>query len=338
MPDKLKVVINGFGRIGRTFFRAAYDRNIEIVAINDLISTEQVAYLLQYDSIYGQFKEDVKVKGKGLQINGTLIPKLEEKDPANLPWKELAVDLVIESTGFFTDPEKAQAHIKAGAKNVIITAPCKGNSNVKTIILGVNEQEYDIKKDRIISMASCTTNCLTPVVKVLDQHFGLERSLMTTIHSYTSSQALQDGPSEKDFRRGRAAAENLVPTTTGASKATELAYPNVKGKLNAMAIRVPTPTVSLIDLTVLLKKETSKDELNQAFETAANTKDYQGAIGVINEPLVSTDFRADPHAAIIDLPSTMINGKLVKVIAWYDNEMGYSIRLAELVKYIEKQK
>jgi len=337
MPDKLKIAINGFGRIGRTFFRAAYDRNIEIVAINDLISAEKAAYLLKYDSVYGEFKEDVKVKGKSLQVNGTLIPKLEEKDPANLPWKDLDVDLVVESTGFFTDPEKAQAHIKAGAKNVIITAACKGNSDIKTIILGVNEQEFIRKQDEIIAMASCTTNCLTPVIKVIDQHFGVERSLMTTIHSYTSSQSLQDGPSGKDFRRGRAAAENLVPTTTGASKATELAYPEIKGKLNGMAVRVPTPTVSLIDLVVSLKKEATKDELNQIFETAANSKDYQGAIGVINEPLVSTDFKSDPHAAIVDLPSTMVNGKLVKVIAWYDNEMGYSIRLAELVKYIEKQ-
>jgi len=335
MSEKLKIAINGFGRIGRSFFRVAHQAGLEIVAINDLIPIEQSIYLLKYDSVYGRFAGDVRKKGKGMLVDGHLIPKLDEKEPAKLPWKELDIDLVIESTGFFTDPDQAQAHIEAGAKLVIITAPIKGKGQAKTIILGVNEADFKPGKDQVISMASCTTNCLTPIVKVLEESFGVEKSLMTTIHSYTATQALQDGPN-KDFRRGRAGALNLVPTTTGASKATELAYPKIKGNLDGLAIRVPTPTVSLVDLVALLKKETTPKEVNQIFKISAKEKNYQGAIEVSKEPLVSTDLRGDPHAAIIDLPSTrVIGGNLVKVIAWYDNEMGYSARLAKFCKYIQ---
>ncbi len=337
MGKELKIAINGFGRIGRTFFRAAHQLGLEVIAINDLLPVEQSIYLLKYDSVYGPFNGEVRKNQKGMLVNGRLIPKLEEKEPARLPWKELDVDLVIESTGFFTDPNAAQDHIKAGAKLVVITAPIKGQAKAKTIILGVNEDDFNPKEDQIISMASCTTNCLAPVVKVLEENFGIEKSLMTTIHSYTSTQVLQDGPN-KDFRRGRTGAVNLVPTTTGASKATELAYPKIKGNLDGLAIRVPTATVSLIDLVAILKRETTKEEVNQVFKAAANQKIYQKAIGITEEPLVSTDFRGDPHAAIIDLSLTQVIGNnLVKVIAWYDNEMGYSIRLAEFCKYLQKK-
>lgn len=335
MAEKLKIAINGFGRIGRTFFRSAIERDLDIVAINDLMPTDQCAYLLKYDSVYGKFEGDIEESSKGLTVNGKLIPKLEEKDPAKLPWKDLAVDIAIESTGFFTDPKKAQAHIEAGAKQVIISAPCDGG--VKTIIFGVNESEYKPGKDQIISFASCTTNCIAPVVKVLDEQFGIEKSILTTAHSYTSSQSLQDGPN-KDFRKGRSAGINLVPTTTGASKATELAYPNIQGKIDGMALRVPTPTVSIVDYVALLKQDATPDEINHAFETASKQKSYQGAIGTTKEPVVSTDLKADPHAAIVDLSLTkVVDGNLVKVIAWYDNEMGYSIRLVEFCKYLDEK-
>ncbi len=333
MSEKLKVAINGFGRIGRTFFRAA-SGNLDIIAINDLASLDQLIYLLKYDSAYGTFSPEVKKQVKGILVDGKLIPVSNEKDPANLPWDELDIDVVIESTGVFRKKEDAQKHLEAGAKRVLISAPAKGDKPVTTIVPGVNHE--DIKdSDKIISMASCTTNNLTPVVKVLDEMFGIKKSLMTTIHSYTSSQSLQDGPNEKDFRRGRAAAENVVPTTTGASKATELAYPKVKDKLDGMAFRVPTATGSIIDLTALLEQEVTKEEVNEAFKLAQKSKKMLNAIGVTDEPLVTSDIKGDEHGALVDLKSTMALGDMVKVVAWYDNEMGYSKRMVRLIKYLE---
>jgi glyceraldehyde 3-phosphate dehydrogenase len=336
MDREIKIAINGFGRIGRSFFRSAQSAGLEIVAINDLMSVEQLVYLLKYDSAYNRFSGEVAKNQQGILVEGKLIPILKEKDPAKLPWQDLAVDIVIESTGLFTDSVQAQAHIEAGAKEVIITAPASDQQKIKTIILGINEKEFKPGKDKIISMASCTTNCLTPVIKVLDENFGIEKSLFSTIHSYTSTQALQDGPSKKDFRRGRAAATNIIPTTTGASKATQLAYPKAGGKLAGLAFRVPTLTVSIIDLVALLKKEVQKEEINDIFKVATQQKSYQGLIGVTEEPLVSADFRNDPHGAIIDLPLTQVVDKnLVKIVAWYDNEMGYATRLVQLCKYLQ---
>jgi len=334
--DKLKVAINGFGRIGRTFFRAAQEEDLEIVAINDLQDLDQLAYLLRYDTNYGPYQGEVLTKKKGLQVDGELIPVTNHKDPSQLPWSDLKVDLVVESTGVFSTKEEAKAHLKAGAGKVIITAPAKGEEPVKTIVHGVNNQDFDKDKDRIVSLASCTTNCLTPLMMVLEENFGLENSFATTIHSYTSTQALQDSPSSKDYRRGRAAAANIVPTTTGANKATEIAYPGVKGKLGAMAIRVPSLTISLVDLVALLKRETNKEEIAQIFKAAANNKKYQGVIDTTEEPLVSSDLKAAPHGAVVDLNCLQVNnGNLAKIIAWYDNEMGYSIRMAKFIKYIQ---
>ncbi len=334
--EKVKVAINGFGRIGRTFFRAAQEEDLEVVAINDLQDPGQLAYLLKYDSSYGPYQGEVLARKKGLQVDGRLIPVTNLKDPSELPWSQLNVDVVVESTGVFRTKKEAEAHLKVGAKKVIITAPAKGEEAVKTIVHGVNNKDFDKEKDEVVSLASCTTNCLTPLMMVLEENFGVENSFATTIHSYTSSQALQDSPSSKDYRRGRAAAENIVPTTTGANKATEIAYPKAKGKLGAMAIRVPNPTVSLVDLVALLKRETNKEEIAQIFTAAAKKKDYQGIISTTEEPLVSSDLKAAPHGAVVDLNCLQVNkGNLAKIIAWYDNEMGYSIRMAKFIKYIQ---
>jgi glyceraldehyde 3-phosphate dehydrogenase len=330
--NKLNIAINGFGRIGRTFFRAANEKNLNIVAINDLTSPEQLAYLLKYDSAYGIFDGEVIARNKSLLVDGKTIPITNIKEPENLPWKDLKIDYVIESTGVFRTKKDAHKHISAGAEHVIITAPTKGDQAVKTIVHGVNSEDFNIKKDKIISFASCTTNCLSPIVKLIDQSIGIEKSFASTIHSLTSSQSIQDSPSEKDFRRGRAAGYNIVPTSTGANKATELVYPNIKDKLGAIAFRVPNLTVSIIDFVGLVKRDTSVVEVNDLFKSVAKSKSNKDAIGVTEEPLVSSDLKGAPNGAIVDLSLTQVLDKnLVKIIAWYDNELGYSKRLARFI-------
>ena len=325
----VKVAINGFGRIGRTAFKIAFDRHdIEIVAINDLTDTATLAYLLKHDSSYGTYAESVSHDDESIIVGGRHIKVLAEKDPASLPWGELGVDVVIESTGLFTEVEKAQAHIDAGAKRVVISAPAKGEG-AKTIVLGVNEDVLTAE-DTIISNASCTTNCIAPVMKLLEDNFGVEKAMMTTVHSYTASQRLQDAPA-KDLREARAAAENIVPTTTGASKATALTIPSLKDKFAGLSVRVPTPVVSLSDITAVLKRDTSKDEINEVFRNAAKESYYEGILDVTDQELVSVDFRGNSHSCVVDLNLTdVIGGNLIKVVAWYDNEWGYSNRLVEL--------
>lgn len=329
--SQVKVAINGFGRIGRNAFKIAFERDdIEIVAINDLTDTKTLAHLLKYDSSYGTYQYDVSHDETGITVNGKHIDVLAEREPANLPWREHAVDVVIESTGFFVDPELARAHIdQAGAKKVVLSAPAKGDG-ADTIVLGVNEEQIETATD-VVSNASCTTNCITPVMAVLESHFGIEKALMTTIHSYTASQKLLDAPA-KDLREARSAAENIVPTTTGASIAAAKALPALAGKFGGLSVRVPTPVVSLSDFAVLLKRDTTVEELNEVFTTAASQPFYQGILAVTNEELVSSDFKGNSHSAIVDLPLTnVVGGNLVKIVAWYDNEWGYSNRLVELV-------
>jgi len=325
----VKVAINGFGRIGRTAFKIAFDRpDIEIVAINDLTDTATLAYLLKHDSSYGTYDETVSHDEQTIIVGGKHIKVLAEKDPANLPWKELDVDIVIESTGLFTEVDKARAHIDAGAKKVIISAPAKGEG-AKTIVLGVNEDSLTAE-DEIISNASCTTNCIAPIMKLLEDNFGIEKAMMTTVHSYTASQRLQDAPA-KDLREARAAAENIVPTTTGASKATALTIPSLKDKFAGLSVRVPTPVVSLSDITAVIKRDTTKEEINEIFQNAAKESYYEGILDITEEELVSVDFRGNSHSCIVDLNLTdVIGGNLIKVVAWYDNEWGYSNRLVEL--------
>ncbi len=325
----VKLAINGFGRIGRNTLKIALERrDLEIVAINDLTDTKTLAKLLQYDSSYGIYDEEVQFDENNLIIKGHKIRVLSEKDPAALPWGDMGVDVVIESTGLFTDPEKAQAHIKAGARKVVISAPAKGEG-AKTIVIGVNEDTLD-KSDVIISNASCTTNCIAPVMKILEDNFGIDKAMMTTVHSYTASQRLQDAPA-KDLREARAAAENIVPTTTGASKAAALTIPSLTGRFNGLSVRVPTPVVSLADITAVLKRNVTKEELVKTLKKAAAEPYYEGIVGVTEEELVSTDFRGNAHSAVIDLPLTdVVGGNLIKVVAWYDNEWGYSNRLVEL--------
>ncbi len=325
----VKLAINGFGRIGRNALKIAMERrDIDIVAINDLTDTKTLAKLLQYDSSYGIYDLDVKYDENNLIIGDHKIRVLSEKDPAALPWKDLGVDVVIESTGLFTDPEKAHAHIDAGARKVVISAPAKGEG-AKTIVIGVNEDTLD-KEDVIISNASCTTNCIAPVMKILEDNFGIDKAMMTTVHSYTASQRLQDAPA-KDLREARAAAENIVPTTTGASKAAALTIPSLTGRFNGLSVRVPTPVVSLADITAVLKRNVTKEELIKTLKKAAAEPYYEGIVDVTEEELVSTDFRGNAHSSIIDLPLTdVVGGNLIKVVAWYDNEWGYSNRLVEL--------
>jgi len=331
---RMQIAINGFGRIGRTFFRAAYEKKLNIVALNDLGEIKTLSHLLKYDSSYGQFKAKVEVRDGKLIVDEKVIEVYQEKDPANLPWRDLGVDLVIESTGVFTDFEAASAHLKAGAKNVIITAPAKGEKPVKTIVLGVNEEKFD-PQDGVISMASCTTNALVPVADVLHQHFGVEKSSMTTIHSYTMDQRLQDD-THQDLRRARAAGLSIIPTTTGATAAAIAVIPDLTGKMNGISYRVPTATVSLLEFIALVGKDTNVEEVNETFKKAAKEPQYQNAISVCDKPLVSADFKGDPHGAIVDLLSTqVIDGNLVRVVAWYDNELGYSYRLAAFCQYIE---
>ena len=325
----VKVAINGFGRIGRNALKILLDRrDVQVVAINDITDAKTLAHLLKHDSSYGTYDKKVTFTDKSLIINTREIPVFAEKDPANLPWKKLGVDVVIESTGFFTKPEDAKAHLTAGAKKVVISAPAKGEG-AKTVVIGVNE-EIVTAEDKILSNASCTTNCIAPVMKVLEDEFGIDKAMMTTVHSYTGSQRILDAPA-KDLREARSAAENIVPTTTGAAKATGLTIPSIQGKFNGLSVRVPTPVVSLSDITAILKRDTTKEELVSLFKKAAKEPYYEGIIGVTEEELVSSDFIGDPHSCIVDLPLIdVIGGNMVNVVAWYDNEWGYSNRLVEL--------
>lgn len=330
----IKIGINGFGRIGRNSFKAAFNKHpeIEIVAVNDLYDTKTLAHLLKYDSVFGTFDATVEAKDSSLVVNGKEIKIFAEKDPANIPWKDLGVDIVVESSGVFTSKDKAIKHIEAGgAKKVIISAPAKGEDI--TIVMGVNEEKYNPKEHHVISNASCTTNCLAPVAKVLMDNFGIQKGLMNTVHSYTNDQRILDLP-HKDLRRARAAALNIIPTTTGAAKAVALVIPELKGKLNGFALRVPTPTVSIVDFTCLLEKSATAEQVNDALREAAEGK-MKGILGYTEEPLVSMDFKGCELSSIVDGLSTMvIEDDFVKVISWYDNEWGYSNRVMDLVKYI----
>ena len=325
-----KIAINGFGRIGRNAFKIAFERDdIEIVAINDLTDTKTLAYLLKHDSTYGNYHQEVTYTEDSLVVAGKKIRVLNEKDPSDLPWNELGIDVVIEATGLFVDPAKARTHISAGAKKVVISAPAKGEG-AKFIVLGVNENTLS-RSDKIISNASCTTNCIAPIMAILEREFGVEKSMMTTVHSYTASQRLLDAPA-KDLREARSAAENIVPTTTGAAIATAKVIPSLEGKFDGLSVRVPTPTVSLSDITAVLRRNVSKEEINDLFQRASKEPFYQGILGVTDEPLVSSDFKGSSFSCIIDLNLTnVVAGNLVKVVAWYDNEWGYSNRLVEIV-------
>lgn len=326
---KTRLAINGFGRIGRNAFKVAFDRSdIEIVAINDLTDTKTLAHLLKHDSNYGAYQYDVTYDDQNIIVKDQKVRVLAEKDPAALPWKDLNVDVVIESTGFFVDPAKARAHIDAGAKKVVISAPAKGEG-ANTIVLGVNEDELE-KSGEVISNASCTTNCITPVAAVIESNFGIEKAMMTTVHSYTASQKLQDAPA-KDLREARNAAENIVPTTTGASIAAAKALPALEGIFGGMSVRVPTPVVSLSDFVFITKRKVTVDEVKEVFKKAAAEPYYQGILAVTEEELVSCDFIGNSHSAIVDLPLTaVVGGNMLKVVAWYDNEWGYSNRLVEI--------
>jgi glyceraldehyde 3-phosphate dehydrogenase len=329
----VRVGINGFGRIGRQSLKAIIERSpdVEVVAINDLVDTEMNALLFRYDSTYGHYAGTVDHTDDALIVDGREIKVFKEKDPAALPWGDLGVDIVVESTGLFTDADKARAHLNAGARKVIISAPAKGED--VTIVLGVNQEMYDPSAHNIISNASCTTNCLAPVAKVVQDEFGIVRGLMNTIHSYTNDQRILD-VAHKDPRRARAAGQNIIPTTTGAARALSLVIPELKGKFDGFSLRVPTPTVSVVDFTAELEKPASAEALNDAFRDAERGR-MQGILGVSDEPLVSMDFKGDTRSSIVDSLSTMVIGeKLVKVVAWYDNEWGYSCRIADLVAFV----
>src|SRR4051812_5991063 len=330
----IRVGVNGFGRIGRVFFRTALEASdIEVVGVNDLADAKTLAHLLKHDSVHGNLKAEVTSKGEAIFVNGREIRVCAIKDPAALPWKELGVDVVVESTGIFRDTATASKHITAGAKKVIITAPAKDPD--VTVVLGVNEKTYDPAKHRIISNASCTTNCLATTAKVLDDAFGIKRGFASTVHSYTNDQKIHDFP-HKDLRRARAAAVSMIPTTTGAAKAVGLVLPHLKGKLDGIAIRVPTANVSVVDLTAELNKPASVQAINEAFREAA-AGGLHGILDATDEELVSVDFNGNPHSSIVDLPSTaLVDGNMVKVLAWYDNEWGYSSRVRDLIKFIGK--
>lgn len=330
----IKVGINGFGRIGRNVFKALvanYATELEVVGINDLTDAATLAHLLKYDSLYGKFNGTVEAKENSIVVNGKEIKIFAERDPKNIDWNSVGAEIILESTGFFTDATKANAHLGGSVKKVLISAPAK-NEDI-TIVMGVNEDKYDAANHNIISNASCTTNCLAPFAKVLDREFGIVKGLMTTIHSYTGDQRLLDAP-HSDMRRARAACESMVPTTTGAAKAVALVLPQLKGKLNGFSLRVPTPTVSCTDLVCEVSKNVTVEEVNAAFKKASEGE-MKGILGYCEEPLVSIDYRGDERSSIIDAPSTMvIEGNMVKVVSWYDNESGYSNRLADLTKYV----
>lgn len=329
----LQVGINGFGRIGRNFFRVVKDReDIQVVAVNDLTTGPTLAHLLKYDSVHGRFDADIEADESAIRVNGRAIKVFAEKDPTNIPWRQVGVEVVVEATGRFTKYEDAKRHLNAGARRVIITAPATMPEDV-TLIMGVNEDWYNPAKHDIVSCGSCTTNCLAPMVKVLHQNLEIVRGAMTTIHSYTNDQQLLDLP-HRDLRRARAAALSMIPTTTGAAKLMGLIFPELKGKLTGLAVRVPTPNVSLIDLVVEVSRSTTKEEVNQFFREAAEGP-LRGIVAYCTEPLVSKDFNGNPHSCIFDALSTMvIDEKLVKVLAWYDNEWGYSCRLADVIAYM----
>jgi len=324
----VRVGINGFGRIGRNFFRAvqAQGADIEIVAVNDLGSVKTMAHLLKYDSVMRQLPNDIKVSKNGISVDGVEIKVLSERDPKNLPWGELGVDVVIESTGFFTKRDAAAAHLEGGAPLVIVSAPCDGAD--ATFVYGVNHKDFDFKTQKIISNASCTTNCFVPIVKVLDDAFGVEQGLMQTVHAYTGDQSLVDGP-HSDLRRARGAAINIVPTSTGAARATSLVLESMKGKLDGTSLRVPVPTGSIVDFTANLKKAATVEEINAAFKKAAASGPLKGVLRYTEDPIVSSDIVGDPHSSIFDAGLTMSMGKMVKVLSWYDNEWGYSNRLVQ---------
>lgn len=328
----VKVGINGFGRIGRLVFRAGLNNpEIDFRCINDLVPPENIAYLLKYDSTHGRFSGTVEAKSDGIVVNGKFIPCVSIKDPEQLPWKDYGVDYVVEATGLFTKYEGAAKHLKAGAKRVVLSAPTKDPDKIPTYLVGVNHQNFDPTKESIVSNASCTTNCLAPIAKVINDNFGLVEGLMTTVHAMTATQPTVDGPSKKDLRGGRSAAQNIIPASTGAAKAVTLVLPELKGKLTGMAFRVPTPDVSVVDLTFRTEKATSYQEICAAMKEAAEGE-MKGILGYTDEPVVSTDFTSDPHSSIFDAGAGMeLNSNFFKVVAWYDNEWGYSNRMIDLM-------
>ncbi|MGK7883017.1 MAG: type I glyceraldehyde-3-phosphate dehydrogenase [Crocosphaera sp.] len=333
---KIRVGINGFGRIGRLVFRAGINNpDFEFVGINDLVPAKNIAYLLKYDSTHGRFDGTVEAIDEGIVVNGKLIPCFAIRNPEELPWGQLDVDYVVESTGLFTTHETAGKHLKAGAKRVVISAPTKDPEKVNTFVLGVNDDQYDPTKDYIVSNASCTTNCLAPIAKVINDNFGLAEGLMTTIHAMTATQPTVDGPSRKDLRGGRGAAQNIIPASTGAAKAVTLVIPELKGKLTGMALRVPTPDVSVVDLTFKTEKATSYEAICAAMKAAA-TGELKGVLGYTDEDVVSMDFNGDPNSSIFDAKAGMeLNSNFFKVISWYDNEWGYSNRMLDLMKVMQ---
>lgn len=332
-----KIAINGFGRIGRAAFKLVLEKDgLEIVAINDLTDNETLAHLLKYDTVYRKYNKEVKGDVEGIEVDGKRYKVYEEKEPDKLPWKDLEVDIVLECTGRFRKKEDAELHIKAGAKQVILSAPAKGDG-VKSCVIGVNDADYDVTSNQVMDNASCTTNSVAPVMDVLHRKFGIKKAMLTTIHSYTSDQNLIDGP-HKDLRRARAAAQNIVPTTTGAAKATANTIPELKGIFDGYAVRVPTVDVSLSDLTILLKKETTEEEVNDVLKKASESDQYKGILGVTDEPLVSSDLIGNSHSTIVDLGLTkIVDGDLLKIVTWYDNEWGYASRLVDMAERVGKK-
>jgi glyceraldehyde 3-phosphate dehydrogenase len=330
-----KIAINGFGRIGRPVFKRILDKHpdLEVVAINDLADNETLSHLLKYDSIYGIYNREVSFTEKGILIDGKEFTVFNEKDPENLPWKELEVDIVLECTGIFTDLKGSEKHINAGAKMVIMSAPAK-DKEIPSYILGINEENFDSKKDKIVDMGSCTTNCLAPIVKTINDKFQIIKGFMTTTHSYTNDQRILD-LAHKDLRRARAAALNIIPTSTGAAKAIGKVIPDLQGKLDGISLRVPTPTVSALDIIIEIKKESSKEEIINAIRE--KEEKIPNILKVEEKPLVSTDYIGNSHSSIVDAPFLMVNGNMIKVLAWYDNEYGYSCRLAEFAEYVSKK-
>ena len=333
----IRIAINGFGRIGRMVVRAANkNQNVEIVAINDLVPSENLAYLLKYDSTHGRFDGDVQAGQDCLVVDGKTIECLSERNPGDLPWNKMNIDYVIESTGLFTTSEKAEEHLKAGVKKVVISAPAK-SAEIKTLVMGVNNETYDPGTDNIVSNASCTTNCLAPLVKVVLDNYGIEEGLMTTVHSVTATQPTVDGPSKKDWRGGRGGPQNIIPASTGAAKAVALCIPEIAGKLTGMSFRVPTPNVSVVDLTVKLSKSTSYEEINSSMKAASEGK-LKDILGFTDEDVVSSDFIGSTYSSIYDAGAGIgLNDRFFKLVSWYDNEMGYSTRLIDLIEYMEGQ-